>query len=87
MGKRPTVTKLYDGLNVATRPIPLIEDSGTKRASEAAAIDQTPKRKATQMPSGPRVGGVDAVFGKKVAGGPGSKGGVFNPATGVEKTI
>ena len=87
MGHRPRMTKLYDGRNVATRPIPLIEDTSDRRASEAAAADQQHKHKATKMPSGPRVGGVDAVFGKKVGSGPGSRGATFNPATGLEKTI
>lgn len=84
-GHKPRMTKLYDGRNTATRPIPLVEYEGDKRASRAAAADQRPKGKATRMPQGPRVGGVSEVFGTPIKSAP--RGGVFNPASGLGKTI
>lgn len=87
MPRRPKMKKLYDGRNVATRPIPLIVDSSEKKAIRIAASEQRPKTKAVNMPSGPRVGGVNEVFGTKVGGGKGSSGGTFNPGTGLGETI
>ena len=84
-GKRkPHMLKLYDGRNVATRPIPLIVDSSERKAIAVASSEQRPKGKATNMPSGPRVGGVKDVFGTQITG---RTGGVFNPATGLGETI
>lgn len=84
------MAKLYDGRNVATRPIPVIVDESERRAIAAAAADQKPKTSAVNFPTtGPRPGGADAVFGTKVTGAPGnvinSKTGIFNPATGVQE--
>jgi hypothetical protein len=81
--------KLFDGRNMATRPIPLIVDSSERKAIAIAASEQKPKGKAVNMPSGPRVGGVSEVFGTKISGGSSasSKGGVFNPGTGLGETI
>lgn len=83
------MTKLYDGRNVATRPIPVIVDSSERRAIAAAAADQKPKTSAVQFPTtGPRPGGADAVFGTKVTGAPGSvidgRSASFNPITGTD---
>jgi hypothetical protein len=80
---RPRMTKLYDGRNVATRPIPVITDYGDILALHAAAADQRPKGYAVNMPSGPRPAGAAPVFGTRVAGGAKIRGGVFNPATGL----
>jgi hypothetical protein len=82
--------KMYDGRNVATRPIPIIVDSGERRAIAAAAADQKPKTSAVNFPTtGPRPGGADAVFGTKVTGAPGNvinnRSGTFNPATGLQE--
>ena len=85
-GVRPRMSKMFDGRNMATRPIPLIVDSSERRAIAVAAADQKPKGKATKMPQGPRVGGVEEVFGTKVGSG-GFTGGVFNPGTGLSETI
>lgn len=78
--------KMYDGKNVATRPIPLIVDQSEIRAINAAAADQRPKTEAVNMPSGPRPAGAEAVFGTKVKGAPGNtvsdRTAVFNPLTG-----
>lgn len=81
---KPKMTKLFTGRG-KTRPIPLPEYESDRRASLAAANDQRPKGKATRMPSGPRVGGTDAVFGTKIASTP--RAGVYDPASGGEKTI
>lgn len=78
------VKKGYTG-HAATRPIPVVEYEGDRRASLAAAGDQRPKTKAVNMPQGPRVGGVSSVFGSKISSGPG--GNVFNPGSGLERTL
>jgi hypothetical protein len=83
-GHKARMTKLFTGRS-ATRPIPLPEYESDRRASMAAAADQRPKGKATRMPSGPRVGGVSEVFGTPVSKSP--RGGVFNPTSGLEKTV
>lgn len=86
-GVRASVKKMYDGRNVATRPIPLIVDTSEKRAIAAAAADSAPKTSAVNFPTtGPRPGGADAIFGTKVTGAPGNAGkkGVFNPLTGTD---
>lgn len=85
-GVRPAMKQMYNGRNVATRPIPLIVDSSEIRAINAAAADQEPKAYAVNMPSGPRPVGADQVFGTRVAGAPGNavtdRAAVFNPLTG-----
>ena len=88
-GVRPNVKKMYDGRNVATRPIPLIVDESERRAIAAAASDQKPKTSAVNMPTtGPRPKGAAPVFGEKVTGAPGnvinSRTGTFAPITGTE---
>ena len=80
---KPRMSKLYDGRNVATRPIPIINDYGDQLAAAAAAADQRPKGYAVSMPSGPRPTGAAAVLGTKVSGAAKIRGGVFNPATGL----
>lgn len=87
-GVRPAMKKMYDGKNVATRPIPLIVDVSELRAIAAAAADQRPKTSAVNFPqTGPRPSGANVVFGSKV-GGPGnvinSRSGVFAPLTGTQ---
>lgn len=79
---RPNMHKMFDGQNVATRPIPVTVYESDRRAIDAAAADQKPKAKAVQMPSGPRPSGTDAVFGSKVPGSTNVNGGTFNPAVG-----
>jgi hypothetical protein len=83
-GVRPRMSKMYDGKNTATRPIPIIVDESERRAIAAAAADSKPKTSAVNMPHGPRPGGGTAVFGEKVTGAPGNvaKGATFNPITG-----
>lgn len=81
---KPKMHKLFTGRG-KTRSIPLIVDSSEKRAIAAAAADQRPKGKAVNFPQGPRVGGVNDVFGTKVGTG-GFKGGVTNPS-GLNETI
>lgn len=87
-GVRPRMSKMYDGKNVATRPIPLIVDSSDIRAIRAAAADQRPKTSAVNFPqSGPRPAGASVVFGTRVSG-PGnvinSRTAVFAPLTGTQ---
>lgn len=88
-GVKPRMSKMYDGRNVATRPIPLIVDESERRAIAAAASDQKPKTSAVNMPTtGPRPKGAAPVFGEKVTGAPGnvinSRTGTFAPITGTE---
>jgi hypothetical protein len=85
--RKPNMKKMFDGRNMATRPIPVEHDTGTDRAIAVAASEQQPKHKAVNMPSGPRVAGADAVFGTKVAGATPVRGGTYNPATGRDGTI
>ena len=87
-GVRPRMTKLYDGRNVATRPIPIVVEVSDMRAIAAAAADQAPKAVNVNMPSGPRPKmDATAVFGQKIPS-PGDNGGstgaVFNPSSGLD---
>jgi hypothetical protein len=86
-GVRPRMQKMFDGRNMATRPIPINHDSADDRAIAAAAADSKPKTSAVQFPSrGKGAKGVnDAVFGKQVAA-PGNvaKGAPFDPLTGTQ---
>jgi hypothetical protein len=78
--------KMFDGRNIATRPIPINHDSADDRAIASAAAQQKPKTSAVNMPATPRPKGVDAaVFGKQISA-PGDviKGGVFDPLTGTQ---
>ena len=80
---RPRMSKLYDGRNVATRPIPVITDYSDVLAMHAAAADQRPKGFAVNMPSAPHPVGTSIVFGAPVGGATKISAGVFNPATGL----
>lgn len=84
---KPKMTKMYDGRNVATRPIPVFLDSADLLAIKVAAANQTPKTFAVKMASGPRPTGADVVFGTVVAGGASVAMGTFAPATGLQETI
>ena len=86
-GKRPAMKKMYDGRNVATRPIPVFHDTGTDRAIAAAAIDQIPKTEVVNWPDGPRPAGTGTVFGSQVAGATKISGGVYNPSAGQTNTL
>lgn len=85
-GHRPRMMKMFDGRNMATRPIPINHDTADDRAIAAAAADQKPKTSAVQWNGGPRPKGVaDAVFGKKTsAPGNVAKGAKFDPLTGTQ---
>lgn len=83
---KPRISKMYDGRNVATRPIPIITYESDRRAIAAASSDQKPKHKAVNMPSGPRPGGIEVISGSKVSGSKGLKAGTYNPATGLLHT-
>lgn len=77
--------KMFDGRNMATRPIPINHDSADDRAIAAAAADQRPKTSAVQWKGSPVTGVQEAVFGKQVAA-PGNvaRGATFNPLTGTD---
>jgi len=78
MAKR--MKKMYDGRNVATRPIPVIVDESERRAIAAAASDSKPLGDVVQMPSGPRAKAAGSgVLGKPVRGGARIKAGNYNP--------
>jgi hypothetical protein len=84
-GVRPTTQKMYDGRNVATRPIPVIVDVSEARAIASAAADSRPKAYAVNMPSGKRIAGAEAIYGTVVSA-PGNvvQGAVWNPLTGTD---
>lgn len=84
---KPNMLKLFDGRNVATRPIPVYLDSSDIRAINVAAADQTIRAAAVNMPSRPSVAGVEAVFGTQVAGATRIAAGVYAPASGADGTI
>ena len=86
-GVRATVNKMYDGRNVATRPIPVIVDVSEARAIAAAAADQRPKASVVNMPSKPRPTAADTIFGSQVPRSAVVNGGVYDPASGIEHTI
>jgi hypothetical protein len=84
-GVRASMQKMYDGRNVATRPIPVIVDTSEARAIMSAAADSRPKTSAVNMPSGKRIAGAEAIYGTPVAA-PGNvaRGAAWNPLTGTE---
>ena len=86
-GVRPAMKKMYDGRNVATRPIPIIVDTSDLRAIAAAAADSKPKLSVVNMPMNTRIAGNVAVFGTVVPGSTIVNGGVYNPAVGGQSTI
>lgn len=88
-GVRPRVSKMYDGRNVATRPIPVIVDVSEARAIAAAAADQRPKAAVVNMPSKPRPTGADTIFGTQVSSlaNVTSVAGIYDPAGGIDHTV
>lgn len=88
-GVRPRMAKMYDGKNVATRPIPVIVDVSEARAIAAAASDQRPKGQVVNMPSKPRPRGADTIFGGQVANLAGfvNGAGVYDPMVGIDHTV
>ncbi len=84
-GVRPMMNKMYDGRNVATRPIPLVVDMSELRAIAAAAADQTPKGQVVNMPSKPRPTAADTIFGVQVPRSANINGaGIFDPSAGID---
>lgn len=88
-GVTPRMNKMYDGRNVATRPIPVIVDTSDLRAIAAAASDQKPKASVVNMPSKPRPTGADTIFGTKVARSANLTpiAGIYEPAAGIDHTV
>ena len=86
-GVRPTMNQFYNGRNVATRPIPVIVDVSEARAIAAAAGDQAPLGDVVNMPSKPRPTGADTIFGSPVSRSAKVRGGVYNPAAGIDKIL
>jgi hypothetical protein len=86
-GVRPNMHKMFDGRNIATRPIPVIIDSSDLLAIRVAAANFRPKTYAVKMASGPRPKGTDVVFGTQVAGGAKLAMGTFNPGSGLMETL
>ena len=84
---RPKMTKLYDGRNVATRPIPVFLDASDLLAIRVAAANFVPKTFAVKMASGPRPTGADVVFGTVVAGGANPPMGTSGNVVGLMETI
>lgn len=85
-GQAPKMQKMFDGRNIATRPIPVITDYGDVLAVRAAAADAKPKLDAVNMPSGPRPQGLEQVFGTQV-NSPADvvAANVWNPSVGVQQ--
>lgn len=83
-GVRANMGKMYDGRNVATRPIPVIVDVSEARAIAAAAADTRPKGEVINMPSKPRPTAADTIFGTPVANIGNVRGGVYDPAVGID---
>lgn len=86
-GVRPMMNKMYDGKNVATRPIPIIVDVSEARAIAAAAADQAPKGAVVNMPSKPRPTAADTIFGTAVPRSATVNGGVYDPSAGIDHTV
>ena len=86
-GVRPNMHKMYDGRNVATRPIPLIVDHSEARAIAAAAGDQKPLGNVVNMPSKPRPTAADTIFGTPVARSATLNSAVYNPAVGIDNIL
>jgi hypothetical protein len=80
--RKPKMSKMYDGRNVATRPIPILHDSSEDRAIGAAAADSKPLGEIVNFPTTKHVN-VKGVLGTKVAGSAKVRGGNYNPI-GVE---
>lgn len=78
----PRMHKMFDGRNIATRPIPVIHDTSDDRAITSDAIQQAPRGEIMNFPQGPRPK-AGVVLGQKVRGGAKTKAGTYNPR-GVE---
>ena len=85
--RSPQMTKMYDGRNVTTRPIPVVIDSSDLLAIRVAAANFRPKTFAVKMASGPRPIGADVVFGTVVAGGASPSMGTSGNMTGLMETV
>lgn len=86
-GVRPPMQKMFDGRNMATRPIPIIVDASEARAIAAAAADQKPKGDVVNMPSKPRPTSSETIFGTPVSRSATVAGGVYNPSAGTDTTL
>lgn len=86
-GVRPRMQKMFDGKNIATRPIPIIVDSSERRAIMAASADSRPLAEVVNMPSAPRAVTSSVLFGTVVPGSTLVRGGIYNPAVGGESTL
>ena len=86
-GVRPVMNQMYNGKNVATRPIPVVVDVSEARAIAAAASDQAPKGTVVNMPSKPRPSGADTIFGTQVPRSATVQGGVYDPAAGIDHIV
>ena len=86
-GVRPTVQKMFDGRNIACRPIPVIVDVSEARAIAAAAGDQAPLGNVVNMPSKPRPTAADTIFGVQVPRSATVDGAVYDPSAGVTRTL
>lgn len=86
-GTTPRMSKMYDGRNVAVRPIPIVVDTSEARAIAAAAGDQKPLGNVVNMPSKPRPTGADTIFGTAVPRSANPVSGVYDPAVGIDHTL
>lgn len=86
-GMRPRMSKMYDGKNVATRPIPVIVDVSEARAIAAAAADSKPKGAVVNMPSKPRPTGADTIFGGRTPNLANLPTAVYDPAVGIDHIV
>lgn len=86
-GVRPMMNQMYNGKNVATRPIPIVIDVSEARAIAAAAADQAPKGAVVNMPSKPRPTGADTIFGVAVPRSATVQGAVYDPSAGIDHTV
>lgn len=76
------VKKMFDGRNMATRPIPVIHDTSDDRAIAAAVYDTKPRGDLVNMPSGRRVS-AKPILGTQIGSKAKLRAGVYNPP-GVE---
>ncbi len=86
-GMPPRMQKMFDGRNMATRPIPIIVDASEARAIAAAAADQRPKGEVVNMPSKPRPTSSDTIFGVVVPRSSNLSHGVYDPSAGTDTTL
>lgn len=86
-GAAPRMNKMYDGRNVATRPIPIIVDVSEARAIASAAADSAPKGAVVNMPSKPRPTAADTIFGTSVPRAAQINGAPWNPSAGIDHLV